>query len=80
VCWNQGSRQCPSSSSLEARPAARFRLGDSVAAASRHSQSHLELSSISGAAYVGPSAQWHPELHRHLPPLADFLAQVVFAT
>jgi hypothetical protein len=56
VCWNQGSRQCPSSSSLEARPAARFRLGDSVAAASWQSQLRLEHSSISGAAFVGPSA------------------------
>lgn len=59
MCWNQESRQCPSSSSLEARPAARFRVGDSVAAASRHSQKRLELIHVSVAAFVGTGAPWH---------------------
>jgi hypothetical protein len=79
VCWNQESRQCPSSSSLEARPAARFRVGDSAAAASRHSWKLLERNSISVAAFVGLSVQWHPGCTVTYLLLPDLLAQVLVA-
>jgi hypothetical protein len=59
VCWSQESRQCPSSSSLEARPAARFGVGDSVALASRQLQKRLACNRTSVAAFVGPGVKWH---------------------